>query len=170
MAWNPLQAPIDYVMLAGQRTPGIAKILGLNSPRRWDVRNGYGLSGAIVVFRGIGLARFTIQIKLHELDEWEAWHEFLPLVARPPAGQRPRALDCWHPLLEMLEVTKLVVEDLSAPEEVEDGVWQVDIKCLQYRRPVVALAKPEAAQATPVDPYDQKIERLTGQLQELAAQ
>ena len=46
----------DYIVLAGQRSPGLAVVRGSDSPRKWDVRNGYGFSGATIVYTGLGLA------------------------------------------------------------------------------------------------------------------
>lgn len=170
MSWNPIDDPCDYITLSGQRSPGIAEVRGANSPRRYDERKGYGLSGATVVFRGIGLTRFTVELRLSTEQHWADWYAWKPMVDRPPAGTRPKALDIWHPFLEDLEVKSCVVEDVSQPSQVEDGVWAIEIKFIQFRRPVLSLSKPEASKAAPVDPVDQRIEALTKQFQDLAAQ
>jgi len=84
MTWTPLQSPIDHVLLAGQRSPGIATISGAGSLRKWDVRKGYGLTGARPVFRGLDVARFRVAILLLTEADWTAWHEFKQLLAVPP--------------------------------------------------------------------------------------
>lgn len=170
MTWNPLDQPVDHILLSGKRSPGIADVRGATSPRRYDERRGYGLSGATVVFRGIGLTRFTVELRLSTVQHWADWEAWKPLVDRPPLGTRPKALDVWHPYLEGLDVKSCVVEDVSQPTQVEDGVWAVEIKFIQFRRPVLSLSKPEGSKAAPVDPVDQRIEALTKQFQELAAQ
>jgi hypothetical protein len=167
-AWNPLDLPIDKAVVAGRETPGLVEIIGASAPRRWDERKGYGLSGATVVYRGQGLAKFTVRLRLYTTQDWDDWHAWKSLVAAPPPGKRAKALDIVHPLLADLEITAIVVNEVMQPEQSEDGVWQIDIKVTQFRSPKFSLAKPEAAQATPVDPVDQKIEQLSKQFQELA--
>jgi hypothetical protein len=170
MSWNPLAQPVDYILLSGQRSPGIAEVTGASSPRRYDERRGYGLSGATVVFKGIGLTRCTVKLRLYTEQHWADWEAWKPLIDRPPLGSRPKALDIWHPFLEALEVKSVVVEDVSQPEQTDDGEWTIEIKFVQYRKPTLALAKPEGSTAAPVDPVDQKIENLHNQNADLARQ
>lgn len=160
MTWDPITQPVDYIDLGGQRSPGLAEVVGASSPRKWDERRGYGLSGAIVVFRGIGLARFSVKLRFYTPEDWAGWYAWKPVVDRPPLGTRPRALDIWHPLLEAQQITKVVVEDVGQPEQTDDGEWTVEIKFIEYRRPKIALAKPEGSQATPADPMEAEILRL----------
>lgn len=153
MVWNPLDQPVDYVILGGQRTPGIATIEGLSSPRKWDERRGYALSGSTVVFRGIGLSSFKIKIRLYTTADWKEWDTFRPIVQRPPRNtthnpegdsarlfDRPRALAIQHPFAEQAGVAACVVTDLSAPEQTGDGEWTITISMLEFRRPQRALA------------------------------
>lgn len=165
MSWNPIQAPVDYILLSGQKSPGLATLEGASTPRKWDERAGYGLSGSVVVFTGLGLAKFTVKLRFYTPEDWLAWDQWKPLVAKPPQGRRPRALDIWHPHLEELGVKSVVVEDVTQPEQTGDGEWTVTIKFIQWRKPKIQLVKPEGAQAKPNDPYDNMIEKLTGDLQ-----
>lgn len=168
MTWDPITDPVDYVMLAGRRTPGLAELTGFASPRRWDERRGYALSGSTVVFRGIGLARGKLVIRLYSEQDWADWHAFAPVVQRPPPMERPRALEIVHPITEGLGVRAVVVEDVTQPTQTGHGEWTIEITLLEFRRPTIALAVPDAAQEQPVDPVDRYIEQLTGQVQELA--
>lgn len=171
MAWNPLDQPVDYIKLAGQKSPGLAEVIGAASPRKWDERGGYGLSGSTVVFRGVGLCKFTVKIKLYTADDWASWDAWRPLVAKPPLGTRARAQEIWHPLLEQLEVSAAVVEEVSQPEQTNDGEWTITIKFIEYRKPKVALAKPDGAKATPADPIEtQVIQPLVNQFNALATE
>lgn len=168
MSWNPIDEPVDYFILAGQRSPGTAVVEGASTPRRWDERRGYALSGATIVFRGVMLAHFKIYVYLCTTEDWNAWNDFMPLVARPPYGERPRALEIWHPFLEQHGIRAVGVEDLKQPVESEPGIWKIEIDLVEYRRPEIALAVPEGAQTRAVDPVDQEIERLTAQVEDLA--
>ena len=225
MPWDPITQPVDYVLLAGQRSPGIATVEGASSPRAWDQRRGYGLSGATVVFRGLRLAQFKVFVRLCTEADWQAWEAWRPLVARPPfpelaafsgearadlqeaevaigqdptqandpvtqqqlrtlrrradaeeqaerragLGRRaPRALDIWHPHLEALGIRSCVVEDLLQPVQDERGEWTIEIRFLEYRRPRVALARPQGSQQRTTDPVDRYIEQHSTPVQELA--
>jgi len=170
MTWNPLDEGADKIWLAQQWSPGLCEISGANSPREWEERKGYGWSGAIVIFRGVGLARFSVKFKLYTADDWRDWSLFKPLVDKPPLGRRPRAMDIWHPLLVDQGIYAVVVEDLGQAEQTADGEWTIETKMVEYRFPKYGLAQPDGAAATPVDPYEQKIERLTQQATDLLAE
>lgn len=174
---NPLATPVDYILLAGQRSPGVALLPGgASSPRKWDERKGYGTSGSTIVFTGEGLAKFSVKIQLVTRDDWAAWDAWAPLVKRSPKGDKPKATDIWHPILEEHGIASVVVEDLVGPTQVLDGTaWEWELKFIQYRAPKPALAKPQGSAGTstqaaqPKSPTDQLIADLTGQVQELAA-
>lgn len=161
MSFNPLDEPIDKVWLAQRWSPGLCEIEGANSPRNWEELPGYGWSGALLRFKGVGLAHFVIRLKLLTSQDWIDWSVFKPLVDKPPLGRRPRALDVWHPLLVDQGIYALVVEDLGQPMQTADGEWSIEIKCIEWRMPKYSLATPDGAKATPVDPYEQQIEQLT---------
>ncbi len=172
---NPIDEPIDWFRLAGHRSPGLAELpSGANSPRKWDVRKGYGVSGSGIVYTGDELAKFTIKLTLITAEEWAAWDGFKSLLFKAPAGAKPKALDIWHPILEEHGIKSVVVEDLAGPVQADHGVWVWDIKLLQYRAPKAAIAKPTGSTVTKPKPAvvksdtDLLIERLTGQVQELS--
>lgn len=161
MTWNPLDEPADQIWLSQVWSPGLCDIVGADSPREWDERKGYGLSGSIAWFKGVGLAHFSVRLRLYTSEDWEQWAVFKPLVDRPPYGRRPRALDIWHPLLVDQGIYAIGVENLAQPEQTADGEWTIDIKMIEYRLPKYSLAMPDGAAATPADPFEQTIERLT---------
>lgn len=168
MTFNPETNPVDYILLANQRSPGLAVVTGGASPRRWDERRGYALSGARVVFRGIGLARPTVTLRLLSSEDWDAWHDWRALVQRPPIGERARALDIWHPILEDLGIVSVVVEDVLQPVQVADGEWNIAIKFIEFRRPTFTLEEIGSSEERATDPVDAVFERLTAQVQTLA--
>ena len=160
MTFNPVTEPIDYVLLANRRSPGLATLSNVTSPRRWDERKGYALSGARVVFRGIGLARPILTLRLFTSEDFEAWHEWSPLVQRPPVGERSRAQDIWHPILEDLGITKVVVEDVGQPRQTADGEWSIEIKFIEFRRPVPTLETIGSSEERPLSENQQVIADL----------
>ena len=167
--WNPLDNSLDKATIGGRLTPGICEIVGANSPRAWDERAGYGLSGAIVVFHGVKLSHFTIKFQLYTTQDWNDWHAFKPIVDKPPIGTWQGPLDCAHPLLADLGIRSIVIEDVLVPEQSDDGVWTIELKVIEFRGPKGALAKPEGSAATPVDPKEQEIAANTDYISELMA-
>lgn len=173
-AWNPIERPCDHIVLADKRSPGIAEIVGASSPRQWDEREGFGLSGAWLVYKGRGLARFSVRIKLLTVDDWNAWAAFRPLVDAYPkrrhaSGKDSGALKIWHPYLEQLDIRAVAVLEVLQPVLSDDGEAIVEIRFLEYRHPKIALAKPGAADAGPEpDPIEENvIKPLVNQLKDL---
>lgn len=150
--WNPIDAPQDRALIADRLTPGLCEITGASSPRKWDEQAGYAMTGAILVYRGIGLAHFSMRFKLFTREHWEEWAAIRPFLLRPPVGQRARALDVQHPVLDEVGISQMVVEDVTAPEQSEDGVWTIELKCIEWRRYKISTAKPDGSEATPEDP------------------
>jgi hypothetical protein len=165
---NPLTNPIDYILLAGERSPGIADVEGAATPRKWDSAQGYGMSGAVARYTGDELSEFSVKLRLYSDDDWLRWDFWKPLVAKAPIGTRPKALDIWHPFLEELGIKSVVVKNWKQPIQSADGEWTIEIVFLQYRKPRAQSSKPDGAKSATTDPYDQRIEQLTGQLKELA--
>lgn len=133
MTWNPLDTPVDFVLLGGQRSPGIAEITGANSPRRLKEFKGFHLEGARVIFRGVDLAHPILTLRLYTADDWDGWHRFSRLVREPPVGKRAKAIDIWHPLLEMNGIRAVMIQDVGQPQQTADGEWTVQIKMTESR-------------------------------------
>jgi hypothetical protein len=151
-AWDPYEQPVDVATVAGRRTPGLCEIENAGSPRQWDERRGYGVSGATLVYRGLRLASFTMKLRLYTEADWKAWHEFAPTIARPPTGERAQALDVVHPILEEVGIRSAVVEDVLAPRQTADGEWTIEVRWKEFRRPVVtATAVTDSASSTVVE-------------------
>lgn len=167
MTWDPIRFPCDYIILADQRSPGLAEVVGAGSPRQWDERQGYGTTGARSIFKYKKLVRFSVKIKLYTAGDFALWDEWKESVLKIPKRGKGQ-LDIWHPLLEELDIKSVGVEDVSQAEQTDDGEWTYTIKFLEHRDPKLTLVKPEGSAATPVDPVDKYIEELTKQVQELA--
>lgn len=172
MTWNPIDSPCDYILLAQQKSPGIAEVVGASSPRAWDEREGFGISGSFSVFKGRRLAKFSVRLRLYTPEDWAGWHAWKPLVDKLPTrrgskGADSGVLDIWHPLLEALDIRAVAVTDVMQPVQEDAGEWVVEIKLIEFRHPKLTLAKPEAAAATPHDPVDEVINGLTKQLEGL---
>jgi len=174
MTWNPITDPCDYIKLSDVKSPGLADVSGASSVRRWDEREGFGISGAFSVFKGRGLAHFSVKLRLYSVEDWDGWDAFKPIVDKLPTrrggtGKDSGVLDIWHPLLETLDIKAVAAAEVMQPEQTDSGEWTIEIKFLEFRYPKIALAKPDAAAATPVDPVEEQIIKpLIKQLQGLS--
>lgn len=162
MTWDPIASPCDYILLAGKKSPGIAELRGASSVRKWDEREGFGISGAFSVFKGRGLAHFSVILRLYSAQDWLDWYAWKAVVDKLPtrrggAGKDSGTLDIWHPLLEALDIKAVAVAEVMQPDQTNDGEWSIEIKFLEFRHPKITLAKPEGAAATPVDPVEEDI-------------
>jgi hypothetical protein len=176
VAANPLDSPQDYIVLAGKRSPGIAKLVGASSPREWVERGGFGITGSFSIFKRRGLCHFTVEIRLYTAEDWTAWAAWKPIVDKLPTrrggGTSPASgyLAIDHPFLADLDIKAVGVEDVGQPVDEDMGVYMIPIKFIEFRSPKLTMAKPEGAKATPLDPYDQKIKELAAQVDKLAAE
>ena len=153
--WNPIDNPQDYVMLGGQRTPGIATITGFRRPRRWDVRSSDGMAGANLVYRGQPLMTGKLIILLTSTEDFRAWESFRTVLAPLPpvpatatdaifVRQRGKFLDISHPQLDELNIHRVVVEEDGQLEQTDDGQWTVEISLKEHRPPVRVIQRPVA--------------------------
>lgn len=168
--WNPWDQPVDTVILRGVAAPGIASIENAKRVFKWDQVAGYGADFAIAIYRGKLPVAFDIVIKLHTPAEYAAWGDFRNIVLTPPALGNPKALDIGHPFLYELGVTSCVIGEVSQPVDDGTGAWTVRISALEWKRPRLALAKPDggAAKEEQQDLRDKLMDQLVGQIQELA--
>jgi hypothetical protein len=171
MTYQPLTDPVDYILLAGRRSPGVASIENMSSPRKYDERKGYGRSGARVVFRGNGLAKPSVIITLSNVEDWANWAGWKDVLARTSGRGSRRAQDVWHPIFEDAGVNSVVIEDVLGPRQTADGEWAYTIRLIEYRPPVRSLATVDGSAADDAaDPRQQQIGNLDGRVNALRAE
>lgn len=160
--WDPITQPVDKIRLSGVDSPGLCEITGAGSPRKWDEVESAGWSGGAVIYHGIRLSHFTVNLYLYDPQDWIDWDRFRPLVMRAPMGSLPRTHTIWHPVLAEVGIAACVVEDVKAPVQVDDGVWLIEIPMIESRIPKKgAVVKPTGADAsTEDDPRERLIDQL----------
>lgn len=172
MAWDPWTGPVDKAILRGTLTPGVAEVTNCKREHKYDRIASYGQDSAIAIYRGRPPAGFDIVLQLLTPQDYAEWQVFREIVLTPPAiGPNSKALDVWHPFLAELGITACVVESVTIPEDDGTGIWSVTISCVEWKRPKLVLAKPEAATADAAqntDPMDILIGNLAFQVQEYA--
>jgi hypothetical protein len=162
--WNPINEPQDWVDFAGIRSPGLADIVGASTPRSWDERDSYAVAGAFLVYHGKRLSHFSVKLRLYTPEDWDGWWELAPILSvLPRRGTRAKAIDITHPILAAIGIRAVVVEDILQPEQTADGEWTIEIKLIEFRQPVIAAVKADAAKATPADPEDAQLAELNAE-------
>lgn len=136
----------DYIMLGGEKSPGLATITGADSPRKWSKAGGYGVDGASLVYLGQDLSEFDVQIELWEPEHWTQWNRFARVLERAPVGIRAQSLAIVHPLLNNapLHITQVVIRNVTQFEQgsgAKSGRWVATVALTVYRAAKPALAK-----------------------------
>lgn len=165
-------------------SPGLCVECYGSNPRKWDKKDGTGITGATISFNGEGLAEFPARIQLgwegrgfpSRDEQWAQWAEWSKML-KPPTEKSPDALRIWYPNLDLLPVpiTAVVVVGTGpqGPKQVADGVYEWSIPFMQFRRPKAATATPKGAKGgsggqQKKDPIDQMISDLTSEINKLA--
>lgn len=156
-ATDLLDAPVNYIILAGQASPGIATITNAEALRRLHERRPFGVAGATVVDQGGLLAHPVVNLYLLTRDDLAGWEQWKSLLVRP-AQRSTQGMDIEHPLLADLEIRAVLLEGRSQLLQDETGGWNVTIKFCEYRRPTPALSVP--ASTTTVEPTSEEERQL----------
>lgn len=167
----------DFVIFGSIKTPGIATIQGLNSPRNWAIQQGFAQSGASTVYQGTTPVKFKVQVQMWRSLDFVQWDILAAQFIKPPPGVKPLAIGITHPLLTIAphSISSVVIEDVTGPEQDERGLWTAVIHCLEWKKPQPAYGKPLAAipgadkaAPTAADLADREIEAKVTTLKALA--
>lgn len=170
----------DAITVAGAPAPGKWTLIRAPKIYGWDIRQGYGLSGATVVPKGDELVAPRFLVELWTGLDYQLFQAFrsaflkkaLVGVAGSPVAM---ALGIDHPELKALGCTSVVVREVNPLLNDGWGVYQCEVEFLQYRPPAPALSKPNAAipDTTPPAPTAQtqteiELQKAQAELQALA--
>jgi hypothetical protein len=142
----------DFFLIEGNACPGRCRLKSLNSPRGWDQRKGAGMSGGSLTPTGDPLSSIVFEIMIWEGLQWQqftayAKQYFSEVVRFLPGSGDPRALGILHPILSAppWQIQAVVVEDctISDPDPEGEPIYIVELKLLQYRKPVLVKGRPD---------------------------
>ena len=168
----------DTITVGGAPAPG--KWTLLRGPRvfGWDERKGYAMVGATLVPTGDPLLRCRFLVEIWDPKDYALFQVFrtaylkkqLVAVAGSPIGL---ALGIDHPELKALGATSFVPGEVNPLVNDGFGVGMAEVEFIEYRKPLPALSKPDAAipdVATPVPQAQTQTEiELQKQLAQLQA-
>lgn len=151
MSWaiDPTSSELNYVLVNGIPSPGRAQLTGVKVPYSWDIQQSYGREGAVTIFRGRGIAKFTLTLTMWLKEHFIAWPFFAALLEPPKPPKPPLVVQMGHPVLSAADIKAVSVESIGQPERQPNGFWVATIQLLEYRPPLPALMKPRGAIPAP---------------------
>lgn len=137
---NPIDHPdlYDSIILAGRVSPGRARVSMPMRTEGWEKQKAKGADGAETVNNGADLIEFDVELYLwrdERVDHFEAWENWSPVLLTPVKAGNPMALDIFHPQLDGLGISSVVVKQRSNPQPDGKGGATVKLKFLQYSPP-----------------------------------
>lgn len=171
---NPITHPLvyDVVTLAQMELPGVASIEGAGLGWSWDTMKAMGVSYAIQRFTGINPGEFSIKCKMWEAEHFDQWEKVRRKLIVTTKNTLPIAYDIFHPFLQELGITVVVIAYIGIPSQVEDGIWEIEIKVKQQHRvkPEVGSAQGGTQTTDAPDAQDVQLQGLGSQTEGLAAE
>lgn len=172
MSGELITNPVDYIVLAGARSPGIAVVSGAKRKFDYQVNQPKFMDGARILYANRPLITFDVTLQLCDLDDLVALEAWRPIVDAVPTPRKPaRALDIIHPLLTPLQIKKVLVEEVGQLTQSDLGMWSMVIRFLEWRgMPTQALSKVTESKAAPLDPVEKQILTNSQEIQRLSEQ
>jgi hypothetical protein len=169
--YNPLTNPIDYIVLEGEKSPGLADVEA-DSPRKWEEQEPFAMAASFLRGGGRRLSHPKVTLRLYTDEHWAAWNAWKRLIKPLPAGliQVPSkfAHGIWHPWLEDVDVKAVVIANVSTPKPIDDGTaFAIEISMIEFRVPKISFAAPSASKqdAAAPDPVEQRMKDLADKVQ-----
>ena len=163
---NPIQNSKQwhFFMLSGFASPGTIPRGGVKGFRRatgWDKLAGKGTKGATLILKTVPPIEGTFTIQLFTPADFQDWDSFVEnVLSINPAAQKAEGLSIYYPAFSSLGFTQCVIDDYSPPEHIGKGLYNVEIKLIEWQKPppksivsTVANSAPDTPDTTvPLDP------------------
>lgn len=139
----------DTISLNGIEMPGQWILQPTSKVYGWQIQQGFALSGATVFPKGDELVVAPFLVKIWDPDDFFIFDiartQLLKKAVFSVGGVASYALGISHKELNALGVTAVVVRKTPAMTNNGRGLWSGTVEFLQYRKPIPALSKPNAA-------------------------
>lgn len=145
---DPRSTEWNYVVVAGLPSPGRAEFTNVKAPYIFDVQPAFGAEGAVMIFRGRGIARPKLTLTFWLPEHFLQWAFFVKFL-EPPTPIKPLVIEMRHPALTYAGIKAVAVEAIGAPKKQPSGVWTVEIDLIEWRPLKPAIVKPRGAIPSP---------------------
>ena len=144
----------DTITISGKSWTGKFEIRGARKSYKWDQKDGAGLEGAYLTYRGKAITPFHIYFYVWTDDIYSAWDSFSKLFnysgIKPPG---PLPLSIAHPSLALLGLTQIAVDYVGALEKISDDLmFRVDVQVREFQPPPLLNATKTPVNAQVIDP------------------
>ena len=143
-ATDPITYPEAYnqIRLGGVLSPGFCKVSEFKRLHTIDKKTGKGSVGSTTTFVGKPVIAGTIKFHLWDNgtlgtghNHFAEWDNFRPLFKYDPTKRAMNAVDIYHPVLDDIEVTSVVCEELGSLVDEGQGMWSITVKLCEYSPP-----------------------------------
>jgi len=125
----------DNVIIADRALPCLREYPKAKPGRKLDAKSAPGSSGGRIVDKGYDLAKVSVTVSLWTAEHFRLWGELLDVI-QPRAGRRRDAVSIYHPALESVGVSSIVVESISSIEHSgTSGIFRAGFEAIQYNPP-----------------------------------
>jgi hypothetical protein len=138
---------VNTIRIAGTSLPGKWTLLEAPKVFGWQIQQGFGLSGAHVFPIGDELILPKFKGEFWATADWQLMREIRKTLLQKSVilvqgTLTSKALGIYHPELQALGVTGVVVKAVSPLVQDEAGLWVMTLDFIQYRAPITAPPKP----------------------------
>lgn len=173
---NPQNDPelFDGLTFGGMKSPGNVKLSGHDSKEEWDIKVSPGTKGAGMTHKARMPKTFTATFYLADdsylpdgQNDFDVWDDFCALVESTVAGDKPKALEIYHPDLERVGIKRVVKDTIAGLVHDGKGGATGVIKFTEYAPPQPAGGNAASKRKQPDPNQDLKNELtdLTNQYQ-----
>jgi hypothetical protein len=150
-------------LAGGVVSPGYCKWSGWKRHNQWDKKKGKGTRGSTqtLVQQPEAEGEFVFFIGYYTVnetpvDQYAAWDKFASLLKYDPTKKKPIAIGIYHPALDAIDVSSVVIEDVGAPEIVVEGdtLISITVKMSEFFPvpPQQSVGTPTTSQNNPPSP------------------
>jgi len=126
----------DSIVLGGVTSPGaVRKISGHDRKINWDVKTAKGQKGASTELKDIPPLPFKVEFFLADEEDFAAWPAFRDLIKSTTSGAVPKALDIYHPDLEVNEFRSVVLANFGGVVHDGKGGQTITVEFQEYSPP-----------------------------------
>lgn len=127
-----LADPWDVVNIAGERFRGVAEV-SATLKLRTEKKKSPGRGGSTTTIHGWDSADVTIELTLWTEQHLQSWEKIKGVIHPSASKGAPKPVDVYHPCLEDLEISKVIILEISAlKKDTTHGVKKVTLKCGQF--------------------------------------
>jgi len=163
----------NVIVLGGVSSPGKVTLSGHDRVTNWDVKTSPYLNGATTTLKGTPPIEFSASFYLVKdvaqgTDDFADWDTFVQIINTTVAGNKPKALDIYHPDLAANDIKSVVKASIGGMVYDGKGGGTVLVKFQEYRPPRIQGGTPKGSGKGGPDPNQDlknELNQLTNQYQ-----